>query len=199
MCAPRGAGDGDADRSTGSNNITAAQYAAATMDGDVYVSHNGGRSFRKVLDDVHYCRFLDQGTLAVCVPGYNYTSFLWYVLRKRAPAMVDDPGRLGSRSRDVAGVGGGGADGLWACAVVLSGEGGGTAPTPARYSLDQGLTWRSVQFIASSTPVDVAHLVADPATFGLDLIIYGTLQSGNVVVVAVDMSPLFTRNCAADR
>jgi len=52
-------------------------YIDGSAPGNVYVSRNGGMSFKKTLDGVHYCRFLDEGTIAICAPGYNYTTFFW--------------------------------------------------------------------------------------------------------------------------
>ena len=149
--------------STGGTNVTVAQYRAGSLDGDVYVSRNGGLSFKKTLDDVHYCRFLDQGTVTVCVPGYEFTTRLLY-----AP-----PHPLAPRP-------------------LLEPDGGVSFP-PRSYSLDQGQTWTTVQF--TSTPIDVAKLLADPSTFHTNLIIYGTFANGSSTLIAVDMDPLLPRAC----
>ena len=65
------------------------------------------------------------------------------------------------------------------------------------YSLDQGQTWTTVQF--TTTPIDVAKLLADPSTFHTNLIIYGTFVNGSSTLIAVDMDPLLPRACTLFR
>jgi len=44
--------------------------------------------------------------------------------------------------------------------------------------------------------MDVTQVMADPLSFGANLIIYGTLQGADKTrLVAVDMGVLLTRNC----
>ena len=57
--------------------MTPTHYIDGSAPGNVYVSRNGGMSFKKTLDGVHYCRFLDEGTITICAPGYNYITFFW--------------------------------------------------------------------------------------------------------------------------